>query len=91
MMLNIFDICLRGNMPIFEFCCQECGSEFELICKRSAVTDALCTRCGSAAIDRKISMGSFQLKGSGWAHDGYGLSSGAVSSSGGNDSGTDGS
>ena len=79
MMLNIFDI--SGDcVPLYEFICQDCDQDFELICKYHDLEAVRCTHCHSAVVERQVSMGSFQLKGSGWAHDRYGLSAATADS-----------
>ena len=60
-------------MPIYEFSCQQCTRQFELICKYSELDTVACRFCQSKDVERLVSMGSFQLKGSGWAHDAYGV------------------
>jgi putative FmdB family regulatory protein len=52
-------------MPIYEYICKSCSSEFELIQKFSDPPVKKCPSCGGKAA-RKISLSSFQLKGSGW-------------------------
>lgn len=74
-------------MPLHEFRCQHCGHQFERIVKMSDPNpscpamrtvfvpgaDGGCIRipCGRETI-KIISVGTFHLKGSGWASDGYG-------------------
>jgi len=62
-------------MPTYEFKCEKCGSEFE----QHQSVNAPCPPCPDGSDDqlcmgeteRLISRTSFQLKGSGWASDGY--------------------
>ena len=58
-------------MPTYEFGCQDCGYEFEVIKKMSDQSMPECVRCQSIKVEKLLSVSSFQLKGSGWAHDGY--------------------
>jgi putative FmdB family regulatory protein len=58
-------------MPIYEYACQKCESEFEL---EQRITDGpikSCPRCKSRKIKRLISRTSFVLKGGGWYSDLY--------------------
>ena len=69
-------------MPTYEFGCQDCGYAFEVIKKMSDQTLPKCTKCASVKVEKLLSVSSFQLKGSGWAHDGYANSSSSVKSDG---------
>ena len=63
-------------MPIYEYACEKCDSEFEV---EQRITDdpiKTCPRCKSKKIKRLISRTSFVLKGGGWYSDLY-SSSGA--------------
>jgi len=53
-------------MPIYEYQCQACGHDMEVIQKMSddALTD--CPECGKPELKKLISAAGFQLKGSGW-------------------------
>jgi putative FmdB family regulatory protein len=58
-------------MPIYEYACEKCESEFEV---EQRITDAplkTCPRCRSRKIKRLISNTSFVLKGGGWYSDLY--------------------
>ena len=63
-------------MPIYEYKCENCGYEFEEMLhfsERDIPLDTPCsfpTCCGKVHL--KMSIGSFHLKGAGWAKDGYG-------------------
>jgi len=41
-------------MPIYEYTCQACGSDFELLVM-SAATKLACPQCGSKKLDKKFS------------------------------------
>ena len=54
-------------MPIYEYHCNSCGSEFEEFMSISVKAPKVaCPQCGSKRTKRMISQTSFQLKGSGW-------------------------
>jgi len=61
-------------MPIYEFCCRQCGAEFEQWRKMGDLDHVSCTLCGSKKTEQLLSLSAFHLKGSGWAHDSYGAS-----------------
>jgi putative FmdB family regulatory protein len=43
-------------MPIFEYKCQDCGSKFEKLVRRSADADALeCPSCGHQRLTQELS------------------------------------
>jgi len=52
-------------MPIYEYVCRGCGKEIEVIQRFSDLPLELCTSC-SGHLEKKISVSSFHLKGSGW-------------------------
>jgi putative FmdB family regulatory protein len=52
-------------MPIYEYICQDCGQETEVIQRFSDPPLAVCGSC-SGRLEKKISVSSFHLKGSGW-------------------------
>ncbi|MEE9614840.1 MAG: FmdB family zinc ribbon protein [Thermodesulfobacteriota bacterium] len=58
-------------MPIYEYRCNECGKEFEMIQKFSDDPLTECIHC-SGSVDKLISKSSFHLKGSGWYATDYG-------------------
>jgi putative FmdB family regulatory protein len=58
-------------MPIYEYACEKCESEFEV---EQRITDSpikSCPRCKSRKVKRLISRTSFVLKGGGWYSDLY--------------------
>ena len=63
-------------MPIYEYKCENCGYEFEEMLHFSERDDPLNTPCFfptcGGKVHLKMSLGSFHLKGDGWAKDGYG-------------------
>lgn len=52
-------------MPIYEYRCEKCGREVELLQHHGAGTVPGCDACGGR-MKRKISATSFILKGEGW-------------------------
>ena len=67
-------------MPIYEYRCESCGCEFELIQKISDDPAAACRDCGEGPVNKLISQTAFQLKGGGWYTDGYASKQGSSSS-----------
>lgn len=57
-------------MPMYEYRCSDCGSEFELRQKFSDEPVTTCPDCGGH-VEKLISLNSFSLKGSGWYAQGY--------------------
>lgn len=52
-------------MPIYEYECQKCGHQTEILQKFSDPPVARCTEC-SGKMKKFISQSTFHLKGSGW-------------------------
>lgn len=53
-------------MPIYEYRCEACGHEFELMQKITERPVRKCEACGRLKAKRMISQTSFILRGSGW-------------------------
>ncbi len=53
-------------MPIYEFQCQSCGHEIEVIQKISDEPSKNCSECGKPDLKKKVSAAGFRLSGSGW-------------------------
>jgi putative FmdB family regulatory protein len=53
-------------MPIYEYQCQACSKEIEVLQKISDAPLEVCPDCGEAGLRKKISAAAFRLKGSGW-------------------------
>ncbi len=53
-------------MPIYEYECDACGDDHEIIQKMGARTLRKCPSCGALKLRRKISRSAFHLKGAGW-------------------------
>jgi putative FmdB family regulatory protein len=82
-------------MPIYEYKCQKCGNELEVMQKVSDPAPVKCEKCGAEnSHERLMSRTSFQLKGGGWYSDLYSSAkkdSGGGGGSGGSSSGSSGS
>lgn len=59
-------------MPIYEYECQQCGTQTE-VTKKISEFDRLeaCPKCDNPQMERLVSQTSFSLKGYGWARDNY--------------------
>jgi putative FmdB family regulatory protein len=53
-------------MPIYEYQCQACSHDIEVIQKISDPPLVECPSCGESALKKKISAAAFRLKGGGW-------------------------
>ena len=53
-------------MPIYEYQCQSCGNEIEIIQKISDAHITECSACGKPDMKKKVSAAAFRLSGSGW-------------------------
>ncbi len=65
-------------MPVYEYCCETCGKEFEAWQRISDDPIEVCSECGGRA-RKLISHSTFVLKGSGWYVTDYGTRSTASS------------
>ena len=54
------------NLPFYEYVCEECGRDMEVLQKVGAPAPGACEHCQSPALRRKLSRVAFRLKGSGW-------------------------
>jgi len=61
-----FGLFVEGTMPIYEYRCNACGHELEVIQKMSAAPLVDCPACGKPDLTKLISAAGFQLKGTGW-------------------------
>lgn len=52
-------------MPIYEYVCESCGHQFDMMQKMSDSNIQKCEKCGKDS-KRIISQTSFMLKGTGW-------------------------
>ena len=53
-------------MPIYEYCCQNCGHSLEAIQKLADAPLTDCPECGKPALKKQISAPAFRLSGGGW-------------------------
>ena len=53
-------------MPLYEYRCEACGHQFEVIQKFSDEPIAVCPKCGSGPVVKLLSSPAFQFKGTGW-------------------------
>ena len=53
-------------MPIYEYQCQDCGKELEVLQKISDEPLKDCPQCGKSTLRKKVSAAAFRLKGGGW-------------------------
>lgn len=56
-------------MPLFDLVCNNCNTEKKDVLKKSD-TIACCAKCGGF-MSNKVSKANFELRGEGWAKDGY--------------------
>ena len=53
-------------MPIYEYICEECGNEVEVLQKINDAPLKECASCGKPTMKKKVSAAAFRLSGSGW-------------------------
>ena len=53
-------------MPLYEYRCESCDHQFEVIQKFSDAPIAVCPKCGQGPVVKLMSSPAFQFKGSGW-------------------------
>jgi putative FmdB family regulatory protein len=53
-------------MPIYEYQCQQCGHQLEVIQKIADAPLSACPACNENKLKKLVSASSFRLKGSGW-------------------------
>ncbi|HEY1773101.1 MAG TPA: zinc ribbon domain-containing protein [Gammaproteobacteria bacterium] len=53
-------------MPIYEYQCQACGHQLEVLQKVSDTPLKKCPECGKPKLQKLLSAPSFRLKGGGW-------------------------
>jgi putative FmdB family regulatory protein len=53
-------------MPIYEYVCNDCGHEMEVLQKMSDPLLETCPACTKNTLIKKVSAAAFHLKGTGW-------------------------
>lgn len=53
-------------MPIYEYVCEACGHDLEVLQKLSDDPLTQCPKCGKAKLKKRVSAAGFRLKGAGW-------------------------
>ena len=53
-------------MPLYEYRCEACGHQFEVIQKFSDAPVSVCPNCGAGPVAKLLSSPAIQFKGSGW-------------------------
>ena len=53
-------------MPIYEFICQNCHSEFEKLVSFSNKNPIICPNCQGTDVERQMGLPAIHFKGSGW-------------------------
>jgi len=61
----------HGAMPIYEYVCDTCGKEVEVLQKFSDPPLTRCTCSKHGRLKRKLSATAFHLQGGGWYSEGY--------------------
>jgi len=73
-------------MPIYEYACETCGEDFEVLQKMSEPPLKRHECSPKSSVKRKMSRTAFQLKGGGWYSEGYSSGGSSKSSSAGSSS-----
>ena len=53
-------------MPIYEYHCDGCDTDFEMMRRISDASLPACPKCGAEDVRKLISLSTFHLKGTGW-------------------------
>ena len=53
-------------MPIYEYQCQSCGHQFDVIQKVSDEKLTICPKCNKKKLKKLVTSAGFKLKGTGW-------------------------
>ena len=60
------DLNEENAMPIYEYCCRECGHSLEVIQKLADAPLTDCPVCSRPTLKKQVSAPSFRLSGGGW-------------------------
>lgn len=63
-------------MPLYEYCCTQCGHRYEKIQKFNSEPEAACPKCGGG-LERPLTAPALQFKGAGWYVNDYAPKGGA--------------
>jgi len=58
-------------MPIYEFKCEDCNEQFEILIEIKKVDSIICINCGGHILRRLLSSGSLVFKGPGFYETDY--------------------
>jgi putative FmdB family regulatory protein len=59
-------------MPIYEYLCEACGAQLDLLQKMNEPAPPACQSCGAKnTLKKRVSMSAFHLKGGGWYSELY--------------------
>ena len=53
-------------MPIYEYLCEDCGHQVEILQKIADAPQTQCPACNQPKLQKRISAAGFRLKGTGW-------------------------
>ncbi|MAW48653.1 MAG: transcriptional regulator [Gammaproteobacteria bacterium] len=53
-------------MPIYEYQCESCGHQFDIIQKVSDDKLKICPKCNEPKLKKLVTAAGFKLKGTGW-------------------------
>ena len=53
-------------MPIYEYQCEACGHQFDIIQKISDEKLTICSQCNKTKLKKLVTAAGFKLKGTGW-------------------------
>tara|TARA_B100001564_G_scaffold132477_1_gene110988 strand:+ start:516 stop:686 length:171 start_codon:yes stop_codon:yes gene_type:complete len=56
-------------MPIYEYQCEGCGHQFDIIQKISDDKLTLCPKCNQHKLKKMVTAAGFKLKGTGWVRN----------------------
>ena len=61
----------KYTMPLYEYICENCDEELEVLQKITDEALTHCPHCNKDSLRKKTSRSAFHLKGGGWYKDGY--------------------